>query len=335
MTDAITIRDIKRLAENDSTAAAARVLALLNNFQDKLAMVADNTALKAIGSADRADKFLAYKEDSQQLFAYDSTSIAGEALGPPATVVAPTGIGTGAGRWLALTLGGSAATKSYVDGQDTATQAAAIASALATLNQRLRAVGDENQVKALDVATLADKCIVYVEDLKQFFGYDAIAVDAEDLGPPIRVIAPTAGAGRYLALTFAPGASTWTVESQATDPAAGDELPVTADGTFANCNRMLKRIPTAGILKVWYVGAGSPAGIDDANTSVFKIIKADGTALITKTFNTATQPGAAYVPTLLGTCTVAEGDVIGWEAVNGAAADLPAFSLQFDLTPVG
>lgn len=330
MTDAISIRDLKRLAENDSTAVAARILALLNNFQDKLAMVADNTALKAIGSADRADKFLAFKEDSQQLFAFDSGSAAAESLGPPATVVAPS---SGTGRWIALTLGGSAATKAYVDSQDTATQAAAIASALATLNQRLRVVGDVGQVQALDVATLADKCIVYVEDLKQLFGYDALSVAAEALGPPVSVIAPTAGAGRYLALTNAPAAFTWTVESQATDPAADDNLPAAADGTFGNSNKMLKRIPCKGVLKVYYLGAASAAGIDDANTAVFKVIKSDNTALITKTFNTATQPGALGSPTLLGSSAVAEGDMVGWECITGATANLPIFNLQFDITP--
>lgn len=327
MSDAITIADIKRLAGNDSTAVAARILALLNNFQDKLAMVADNAALKAIGAADRADKFLAFKEDTLQLFAFDSGSAAVEALGPPPTVVAPT---AGTGRWIALTLGGSAATKSYVDSQD----AAAIASALATLNTRLRAVGDVAQVQALVVATLADKALVYVEDLKQLYGYDVLSAAVDVAGVSIK---PTSGAGAYLALTVPPAAFVWTVESQAVEPGAGDELPAAADGTFGASNRILRRIPCNGTLRVYYLGAANgPFGIDDVNTATFKIIKSDNTALITKVFNGTTQPGGVGSPTLLGTAAVVEGDMVGWECKTAGApgsANLPIFNLQFDITP--
>jgi len=324
MTDAITVRDIKRLAENDSTAVAARILALLNNFQDKLALVADNAALKAIGTADRADKFLAFKEDTLQLFAFDSGSAAVEALGPPPTVVAPT---SGTGRWIALTLGGSAATKSYVDSQD----AASIASALATLNTRLRSAADAAAVKALDVALLADKALVFVEDLRQIFAYDSASTAGDVTGVSIE---PTAGAGAYLAVTAPPAAFIWTVESQAVDPAADENLPAAANGTFNNSNRLLRRIPCKGTLRVYYLGAANgPFGIDNANTAVFKIIKSDNTALITKTFDTDNQPGGAGSPTLLGTAAVVEGDIVGWECITGANANLPIFNLQFDITP--
>lgn len=329
MTDAISVRDIKRLAENDSTAVAARILALLNNFQDKLAMVADNTALKAIGSADRADKFLAFKEDSLQLFAFDSTSVAGEALGPPATVVAPTGIGTGAGRWIALTLGGSAATKSYVDTQDTA----AIASALATLNTRLRSAANAAAVKALDVTTLADKCLVYVEDLRQMYGYDAESTALDVTGVSVK---PTTGVGAYVALTSpAPASATaadlvWFTSGVASALGAGVDEPAAADGSYANSHKEFQRCPTKGTLSLWMVAKEASVGVSPANTVIFQLIKSDGTILMSQNWGALPFPSAG-VPTLLGTCSVAEGDMVGWEFVNGAAVQLPSLNLQFDI----
>lgn len=236
MTDAITVRDIKRLAENDSTAVAARILALLNNFQDKLAL----------------------------------------------------------------------------------------------LNSRLRSAADAAAVKALDVTLLADKCLVYVEDLRQIFAYDSASTAGDVTGVSIE---PT-GAGAYLAVTAPPAAFIWTLESQAVDPAADENLPAAANGTFNNSNRLLRRIPCKGTLRVYYLGAANgPFGIDNANTAVFKIIKSDNTALITKTFDTDNQPGGAGSPTLLGTAAVVEGDIVGWECITGANANLPIFNLQFDITP--
>lgn len=328
MTDAISVRDIKRLVENDSTAVAARILALLNNFQDKLAMVADNAALKAIGAADRADKFLAFKEDTLQLFAFDSGSAAVEALGPPPTVVAPT---AGTGRWIALTLGGSAATKSYVDSQD----AAAIASALATLNTRLRSAADAAAVKALDVALLADKALVYVEDLRQIFAYDASSAAVDVTGVSIE---PTAGVGAYLAVTApAPATTTaagmvWFTSGVPTALGAGVDEPAAANSTFIASHKEAQRAPAKGVLSVWMITKEPAGGVDAGNTCVFKLIKSDGTVLITKEYGAVAFP-ATGAPTLLGTCSLAEGDIIGWEFINGGTVTLPSLNLQFDIAP--
>ena len=296
---------------------------VLANLGKVITATKDATTLKAIDVTTLADKAVVIVEDTLQWFEYDADSAAAEALGPPATVVQPT---AGAGRYIALTLGGSGATKAYVDTQDGVTQAAALAS----LDSRLRAAADAAAVKAIDVATLADKALVYVEDLRQLYAYDSASVLTDEAGVSIE---PTAGAGAYLALTDPPSAFTWFATEQATDPGAGDNLPAGADGTFANSNGVRRRAPVNGHVSVWYIGEATPVGVDDANTAVFKVIKLDNSALLTKTYDTANQPGAAFVPTLLGTLAVTAGDMLGWECITGATADLPKFTLQFDLTP--
>lgn len=291
------------------TAGAGRYLSF-TLLEKRLRVCADTAALKAIVVGGLTDKCLVYKEDTLQLFAYDADSAAAEALGPPSTVIQPT---AGAGRYIALTLGGSAIPQSYFDA-------------------RVRLAANAAAVKALDVTALVDKCLVYVEDLRQLYAYDSASVAVDVTGVSIE---PTAGAGAYLALTDPPSAFSWfTAKQFAADPGAGDNLPAGADGTFAQCNRQDQASPCKGICEVTYIGEANPAGIDDANTAVFKIVKQDGTAMLTKTFNTATQPGAAFVATSLGTFAIAKGDVLGWEVITGATADLPKFGLQFDITPI-
>lgn len=271
-------------------------------FTKLFRVVADNAALKALDVTTLADKAIIFKEDSEQLFHYDAQSSATETVGAPYAVVQPT---AGAGRYLVI-------------GQ---------------LEKRLRVCEDTAAVKALIVTSLADNAVVFVDTLQQFFIYDSGSAAAEAL-TPVSVIAPTAGAGRYLAMTNAPSAIPWFTAAQTSDPAAGDDLPASTNSTFALANRQHQRAPCKGIVQVWYIGEANPAGIDDANTAVFKIIKNDDTAFLTKTFNTATQPGAAFVPTSLGSFAVALGDVLAWECITGAAANLPKFGLQFDITPI-
>ncbi len=281
----------------------------LGQLNKKIRLVADNTALKALDVTKLADKAVIYKEDTGQLFGYDADSAATEVLGPPALIVQPT---TGAGRYIALTGGTSMLTVKF-----------------------LRMVQDVAAVKAIDVTTIADKCLVYVEDLKQIFAYDSASVAAESGASPYLVIQPTAGAGRYLALTKSQP-FTWFTASQISDPGAGDELPATADGTWANCNRQDQRAPCNGVCKVWYVGEDNAAGVDAVNTAIFKIIGPGDVVKATKTYNDSTPVPAAYTPGLIGSFAVTEGDLVGWECKTAGApgtANLPKFKLQFDITP--
>lgn len=115
----------------------------------------DVTALKALDVTTIADKTVIFMEDTNQWLAYDADSAAAEALGPPATVVQPT---TGAGRYIALTLGGSAATKAYVDSQDTAAIGTAAVDATAKANAAQAAA-------AIDATGKADAAALIARDL--------------------------------------------------------------------------------------------------------------------------------------------------------------------------
>lgn len=75
---------------------------------------------------------------------------------------------------------------------------------------------------------------------------------------------------------------------------------------------------------------GATAGVDDANTSVFTIAVGAAT-VVTKTYNTATQPPASGAGASLGAIANGHrvaGDIIALSVTNGATANLPGVMLQ-------
>ena len=74
---------------------------------------------------------------------------------------------------------------------------------------------------------------------------------------------------------------------------------------------------------------GTPAGIDNSNTAVLTLKNGVGSTIVTKTYNTANQPpssGYGDIGTLSLTSIVA-GDIITMSLVQGATANMPAFSI--------
>lgn len=79
---------------------------------------------------------------------------------------------------------------------------------------------------------------------------------------------------------------------------------------------------------------GTPTGIDNSNTAVITVKDSGGNTVVTKTFNTGTQPpteDSEDWSSLLDDdyTTLAEGDVLFLDVTQGTTANMPAFSIVF------
>lgn len=79
---------------------------------------------------------------------------------------------------------------------------------------------------------------------------------------------------------------------------------------------------------------GTPTGIDNSNTAVITVKDSGGNTVVTKTFNTGTQPpteDSEDWSSLLDDdyTTLVEGDVLYLDVTQGPTANLPAFSIVF------
>ena len=104
------------------------------------------------------------------------------------------------------------------------------------------------------------------------------------------------------------------------DLAAGADI--TNRPIFANPEAVT--INTIGILT-----QGAPAGVDDTNTSVILIEDDASNALVTKTYNTTTQPPSSDYEDLgaLTNNSLNAGEHLMLSVTNGATANLPAFTI--------
>ena len=99
--------------------------------------------------------------------------------------------------------------------------------------------------------------------------------------------------------------------------------------------RLLAHVPAGYQLTVLageIMSHGSPAGIDDANTCVV-VLKNGTNAMVTKTFNTATEFPAAEAVVSLGAIsetykTIAANGYLSLYMTNGATANTPLFTIQ-------
>lgn len=91
----------------------------------------------------------------------------------------------------------------------------------------------------------------------------------------------------------------------------------------------------AVITAIGIIPKGASAGVDDANTAVIDVTDYAGNSIVSKTYNTATQPPAAGAYGSLGTPSATHGVLTANEAVKiavtqGAAANLPGLLLQIE-----
>lgn len=92
------------------------------------------------------------------------------------------------------------------------------------------------------------------------------------------------------------------------------------------------------LTKIGIVPQGASAGIDNDNTSVIAIKDGAGNTIVSKTYNTGTQPPASGAYASLGTLDVTHkvltaNEVVTLTVTNGTTADLPAFLVILEWTP--
>ena len=92
------------------------------------------------------------------------------------------------------------------------------------------------------------------------------------------------------------------------------------------------------LVSVGYLAAGTDFGtIDDGNTSVFAVTDGGGNTIVTKTYNTGTQPTASALNdlgALDGTHKVlTAGETVSLAITNGATAKTPAGFLVIRFIP--
>ncbi len=80
-------------------------------------------------------------------------------------------------------------------------------STIGSVSKELRVVASTAACKAIAAADRAEGDVLFLADSGQALYFSAASVAAEALGPPITVIAPTAGTGRWLALALPPALS--------------------------------------------------------------------------------------------------------------------------------
>lgn len=80
-------------------------------------------------------------------------------------------------------------------------------STIGSVSKELRVVASTAACKAIAAAERAEGDVLFLADSGQALYFSAASVAAEALGPPITVIAPTAGTGRWLALALPPALS--------------------------------------------------------------------------------------------------------------------------------
>ena len=88
------------------------------------------------------------------------------------------------------------------------------------------------------------------------------------------------------------------------------------------------------ITSAYLLTKGTPAGIDDSNTVVLTVKDDGGNTLLTKTYDTGTQPptnDAEDLTSLLDSdyTTLSAGDHLTLSVTQGATANMPAFSVVF------
>jgi len=74
---------------------------------------------------------------------------------------------------------------------------------------------------------------------------------------------------------------------------------------------------------------GAPAGVDNSNTVVITLKNGAGSTIVTKTYNTASQPPTSDTASLgaLSITTIAASDIITLTVTCGTTANMPAFSI--------
>ena len=181
--------------------------------------------------------------------------------------------------------------------------------------------GGVGALDAIDGASLNDKdgALVITETSVYHYFLDDDSGAAED-SPDVIKPDNNAGTKRWILKNVAGG----TIQDsyQVDDYAVGVDL--TAVPVFC-CSSALT-LQTIGILT-----EDAPAGVDDANTVVITLKDEAGNTIVSKTFNTATQPPSSDYVDLgaLSNASLNAFEHVTLTTVLGATANMPAFKIIF------
>lgn len=209
-------------------------------------------------------------------------------------------------------------------------------SAIGSGGNNLRVVASTAALQAVAAADRADGDVAVLADSGQIMRFSAASSAPEALGPPITVIAPSAGTGRWLAVALPPQASvdaTALASSAVTTPkiAASAVTASKLDGTTASAtgNPLDLGVVVAGLALI-----DSTAGNTDLSAAGVDLILIDasytpgGTVGALSTIQIQTAAGAANITEALDISAASPGEVKRFASIDiadrviGAAAGL-------------
>ena len=153
--------------------------------------------------------------------------------------------------------------------------------------ETLRVVASTAACKAIAAADRADGDVLVLADSGQLVRFSAASSAPESLGPPITVIQPTAGTGRWLAVALPPAKSVAAAQLAADVAGSGlgggdgSALAVNVDGSTIEVNTDALRVKPAGVgpsqlSLIVPVGTGSAVPLAPALCSVLNIANTAG-----------------------------------------------------------
>lgn len=154
-------------------------------------------------------------------------------------------------------------------------------------SETLRVVASTAACKAIAAVDRADGDVLVLADSGQLVRFSAASSAPESLGPPITVIQPTAGSGRWLAVALPPAKSVAAAQLAADvagsglGGADGAALAVNVDGSTIEVNTDALRIKPAGVgpsqlSLITPVGTGFAAPLAPALCSVVMLANTAG-----------------------------------------------------------
>lgn len=124
-----------------------------------------------------------------------------------------------------------------------------------------------------------------------------------------------------------------TTASMVGDEIREEQIPFEnlAAGADISARAFFSKIVASAIKAIGILSKGTPTGINDSNTCVILVTNEAGDTIVTKTYNTGTQPPTNDYESLgavdAANTDIAAGGIAKVSVTQGATADLPAFDL--------
>lgn len=215
-------------------------------------------------------------------------------------------------------------------------------SSLGDVSNELRVVASTAALKAVAADVRAEGDVAVLADSGQIMRFAAASSAPEALGPPITVIAPNAGTGRWLAVALPPQASvsdTALASSAVTTPkiaAAAVTAAKLANATMTTAGTAFAVFATCSS----FVQIGNSGGNTDLLASGYDVVLLDAwyipeaTVGALSTIQIQTAGGAANITEALDIATAAAGSVNRFESIS-LANNMLASNAGFRVSTIG